>query len=72
LDWIQNTKTPQTEDLQLLNGMDPGEKALCCLLLSYMFPTERERLVSLARQLHIERFPPARLLDRVLDAPATR
>jgi tetratricopeptide (TPR) repeat protein len=72
LDWIQNTKTPQTEDLQLLNGMDPGEKALCCLLLSYMFPTERERLVSLARQLHIERFPPALLLDRVLDAPATR
>jgi hypothetical protein len=49
--------------------MEPAEKALCCLLLAGRFPTEREWLVALARRLHIERLPPARLLDRALAAP---
>lgn len=69
VDWIQRETPPQTAELQLLTSMEPAEKALCCLLLSGRFPTEREWLVALARRLHVERLPPARLLDRALAAP---
>jgi hypothetical protein len=69
LEWIEREQPPQPEELQWLTRMDPGEKSLCCLLLSSVFPTERERLVALARSLHVGRMPPARLLDRALAAP---
>lgn len=68
---LERDRPPTEAELHQVNGLTPREKALWCLLLSRRFPSERERLVSLARKLHVERFPPALLLDRVLAAPST-